>query len=113
MFPLLFLSCPTAGPGLFSRGPREALPPPPLLSASELEEGAQRSEFFILFFFDSCSSIYSVGIFLPGVDFFLFLGAAMIDTSSCGGATTLRPPAGLSRPPPARAGGALGEPLLA
>ena len=112
MFPLLFLSCPTAGPGLFSRGPREALPPPPLLSASELEEGAQRSEFFILFFFDSCSSIYSVGIFLPGVDFFLFL-AAMIDTSSCGGATTLGPPAGLSRPPPARAGGALGEPLLA
>jgi len=25
-----------------------------------------------LFFFDSCSSIYSAGIFLPGVDFFFF-----------------------------------------
>ena len=37
----------------------------------------------------------------------------MIDTSSCGVATTLGPPAGLSWPPPARAGGALGEPLLA
>ena len=65
----LFLCCPTAGPGLFSRCPREALLPPPFFCV--LAEGNQRSEFFILFFFDSCSSIYRA-IFLSGVDFFFF-----------------------------------------